>query len=209
MEENPLGKCFYGLKTNCTEHPAQATSAIPKAKQNREGLKNEQGLSSGIFLLFSSTVVKNEGCGRYFTKRKSDGREMQSHALGFVPQSIPTSLCPSRAPGAQMLCQDKAPVFNSSCASKMWASQLYQIPIISEKIKATLSKILFFWSFLCFCPPPPFRFSLPFIPPIHPLLNAVIHLFTPHTWRRSFLLSKPWEHHFILIRNEWRQLRGL
>lgn len=61
MEENPPGKCFYGLKTNCTEHPAQATSAILKAKQNLEGLKNEQRLSFGIFLLFSSAVVENEG----------------------------------------------------------------------------------------------------------------------------------------------------
>lgn len=42
---------------------------------------------------------------------------------GVCSQSIPTSLSPSRAPGAlvqaQMLCQDKAPVFNSSCASKI------------------------------------------------------------------------------------------
>lgn len=95
MEENPPGKCFYGLKTNCTEHPAQATSAIPKAKQNLEGLKNEQWLSFGIFLLFSSTVVENAGYWEIFYQEEI--REVQRHPLGLLPQSIPTSLSPSRA----------------------------------------------------------------------------------------------------------------
>lgn len=60
MGENPPGKCFYGLQTNGTEQPALAPPAIPKAKQNLEGLKNEHWLSFGFFLLFSSTAVRNE-----------------------------------------------------------------------------------------------------------------------------------------------------
>lgn len=81
------------------------------------------------------------------------------------------------------------------------ASQLYQIPIISEKIKAALSKILFFDRFFG-SPLPPFPIFSPLLPPTHLPLLSVIHPFTAHTWRGSFLLPKPWELPFILIRNE-------
>lgn len=126
---------------------------------------------------------------RYFTKRKSDGREVQRHPLGFAPQSIPTSLSPSRAgkgvgelgaPGAGMDAvpgQGTCVQFQLYLQDSWCESQLYQIPLISEKIKAALSKILFLIVSLL---PPPFRFSLPSIPPlIHcSLLSSISSLYT-------------------------------
>lgn len=136
-----------------------------------------------------------KGCGRYFTKRRSGGREVQRHPLGLIPQSIPKPLSPSGAgkgaaelgaPRALGTGRDAVPgqgthVQFRLCLQDSWhASQLYQIPIISEKIKAVLSKILFFDSFFASPPQPPFLFSLPSIPPLihHSLLSSSSSLYT-------------------------------
>lgn len=117
-----------------------------------------------------------KGCGRCFTKRKWGGREVQRHPLGLIPQSIPKPLRPSRAgkgagelgaPRALGTGRDAVPGQGTRaqfrlCLQDSWrASQLYQIPIISEKIKAVLSKIPFFDSFFASPPSPPSYFLSP------------------------------------------------
>lgn len=138
---------------------------------------------------------------------------MQRHPLGLIPQSIPTSLSPSRAekgggrsgaPRALGTGMDAVPgqgthVQFQLCLQDSWcASQLSQIPIISGKIKAGLSKILFFDSFFASAPHLPFYFLSP--PTPHSSTTPCCHPSLVHTWRRSFL--KPLELLFILIRNE-------
>lgn len=104
---------------------------------------------------------------------------------------------------AEMLCQDKALLLNSSCASRIPGVHLSltKSPSFLKRLKLRFQKSHFLMVSLL--PPPT---SLPIFSPLHlpthPPLLAVIHLFPVHTWRGSFLLSKPWELLFILIRNE-------
>lgn len=157
-----------------------------------------------------------KGCGRCFTKRKWGGREVQRHLLGLIPQSIPKPLRPSRAGKgagelgapralgtAGMLCQDKAPVLSSACTSRIPGVRLSftKSPSFLKRLKLCFQKSHFLIVSLLL-PPAPLPIFSPLHPSTHPPLLAVIQLFPVHTWRGPFLLSKPWELLFVLIRNE-------
>lgn len=102
---------------------------------------------------------------------------------------------------AGMLCPDKAPMFNSSCASRIPGMHLSftKSPSFLKRLKLCFQKSYFLIVSLL-SPPAPLPIFSPLHSPTHPPLLAVIQLFAVHTWRGSFLLSKPWGLLFILIR---------
>lgn len=172
-------------------------------------------------LLFSRTVVKNEGWGGYFTERKLEVGKHDSILFVSFLNTLPPS--PSALLGRRVGLESwgslALPAWHRSCAGTpllksrlcLWdarhAAPLCQVPIASAKIKASLLKIPRF-SAGFFSPPPPTPFSSRFLSLPPPRASDAPcrrpSLCCMHLERGSFLFSKPQELLLVLIKSEGR-----
>lgn len=158
---------------------------FPKPSKTLRGLKMSRGWALGFSSYFPPQLWKMKDVGDVLPRGNQMGGKCKVMHWGLfsvhphIPQPFQSPWCSGT--GTDAVPGQGTRVQFQLCLQDSWcASQLYQIPIISEKIKAALSKILFFGSFFASVPHLPSDFSLPFIPPLihYSLLSSISSLHT-------------------------------